>query len=182
MAAMIRCARHAETDRDSRWRDALGHNRHPLKRLARLVIDSLALGAIRLLVGAVGLLAWTTWHRTLSKPDLRNASLLAAGACIAAYQPLFFYGVKITGVATGTMAALGSAPLFAALLGKLFLDEKPPRVFAITAILAIAGIALLTLRDGARVHLFGVLLSLGAGLSYAGYASLCSRLVQHGPS
>ena len=59
----------------------------------------------------------------------RLALGLAAGG-MAAYQPLFFGGVARTGVAVGTMVGIGSAPVFAGLLGLLLRGERPGRRWA----------------------------------------------------
>ena len=39
---------------------------------------------------------------------------------IAGYQPFFFGGVSKTGVALGTIVAIGSAPVWAGVLGVVF--------------------------------------------------------------
>jgi DME family drug/metabolite transporter len=43
----------------------------------------------------------------------------------AAYQICFFAGVARTGIATGTLVAIGSAPILAGLLGIAVLRERP---------------------------------------------------------
>ncbi len=37
----------------------------------------------------------------------------SAAVCMACYQPLFFTAVKETGIAVGTVIAIGSAPIIA---------------------------------------------------------------------
>jgi DME family drug/metabolite transporter len=86
---------------------------------------------------------------------------------VAAYQPLFFAGVSLTGVAVGTVTAIGSAPVWAGLIGLLFGGEKPSARWALATALAVAGCALLLLGSGGvSVDPLGVLLYLAAGLGY----------------
>ena len=78
----------------------------------------LAIGALRLIVGGLVLLALALW-----KTDVRRVgrwhwpTAVAAGLSTAMYQVTFFAGVKLTGVAVGTLIAIGSAPIFAGILG-----------------------------------------------------------------
>lgn len=43
-----------------------------------------------------------------------------AAVCMACYQPLFFTAVKETGIAVGTVIAIGSAPIIAGALNGLY--------------------------------------------------------------
>jgi DME family drug/metabolite transporter len=88
----------------------------------------------------------------------------------AAYQLSFFGGVARTGVAVGTVIAIGSVPAFAGLLGAVFAGERLTGRWVAATVAAVAGCALLVLADAdnnTRLDPVGVLLSLGAGLSYA---------------
>src|SRR3954466_6936345 len=69
-----------------------------------------AVGAARVIVGAalLGLVAWRGAPRA-DAPWSRRA-LLAGAIGIAVYQLAFFAAVRDTGVAVGTVVALGSAP------------------------------------------------------------------------
>jgi drug/metabolite transporter, DME family len=100
---------------------------------------------------------------------------------VATYQLAFFSAVARTGVAVGTVVAIGSAPLLTALVSRL---TGGPRIggrwLAATAG-AIAGCAMLVLagRSGG-VDPLGVGLALVAGGSYAVYAVAASRLIRAG--
>ncbi|MGA7272746.1 MAG: DMT family transporter, partial [Acidimicrobiia bacterium] len=69
----------------------------------------LSVGALRMAIGAAGLLA-VSWHR-LSRPP--PGWLVLSAVCMAGYQVCFFSGVARVGVALGTVVALGSAPVMA---------------------------------------------------------------------
>src|SRR4051794_14249951 len=78
-------------------------------------------GAARILVGALllGVAAAVLGRRSgrgsrALRVDRRGrAALAAAGVAVAAYQLCFFAAVDRTGVAVGTVVALGSAPALA---------------------------------------------------------------------
>jgi DME family drug/metabolite transporter len=106
---------------------------------------------------------------------------LLAGACVAAYQLCFFAGVQRTGVAVGTVVAIGSGPAFAGALGWLALREAPGARWAAATTLACAGVVLLVLGgSSAAVSPAGVLLALGAGAGYAAYTVMSKQLLRAG--
>lgn len=115
------------------------------------------------------------------RPPLR--ALLPAGACVAAYQLCFFAAVQQTGVAVGTVVAIGSGPAFAGALGWLVAREAPGRRWAAATTLACAGVALLVLGGAsASVAPGGVLLALGAGAGYASYTVIAKLQLRQGRS
>lgn len=116
----------------------------------------------------------------------RHPVLIGVGAVAVAIYPLAFYaGMHLAGVAVGTVVALASGPIFAAILERAF--ERTPldgRWFA-GAGLGIAGTALLALGGhgsaaGGGSAALGVGLALLAGLTYAVYAWAARRLMAAG--
>lgn len=98
---------------------------------------------------------------------------------MAAYQPLFFSAVARTGVAMGTVVTIGSAPLLAGLLAWGIDNEAPSSRWWPATGLGIAGVIMIALssRDvGADGG--GVLLAIGAGLSFAVYILASRRVVE----
>lgn len=151
--------------------------------LAPTGAEPLAVGAIRLAIGGATLLLWAVARRALlSRPGARRwpvgATLLAA-ACMAGYQLCFFAAVNRTGVAVGTVVAIGSAPVLAGLLGWLARREALGWAWAGATALAVAGCVLLGMSGGSgvTVDLWGVLLALGAGGTYALYVLASKGLV-----
>jgi DME family drug/metabolite transporter len=117
---------------------------------------------------------------TLGAGDRRLVVL--SGVAVAVYQASFFAAVADTGVAVGTVVALGSAPAFTGLFGRLFAGERlEPRWFAATG-LACVGVCLLTLGGGSggEASAPGIALALAAGAGYAGYAVAGKRLLDQG--
>ncbi len=153
-----------------------------LQALAPAGASSLSVGAVRLLVGGLALLFFAAARGLLR--DVRAlplAATLLAAVAVAAYQLCFFAGVRIAGVAAGTLVAIGSAPIFAGVLGILVLRERPGTRWAIATLLAIGGCTLLVAGGNGssinRPEPLGVLLALGAGASYAIYTLLTKRIV-----
>jgi len=99
--------------------------------------------------------------------------------------PLAFYaGMDLAGVAVGNVVALGSGPVFAALLEWLVERRRLDLRWGVSTALAVLGIALLSLgrevdaAAGRADILTGVLLALLAGLAYALYTYASSRAIR----
>lgn len=107
-------------------------------------------------------------------------STVSAAVFTALYQVCFFAGVAKTGVAVGTIVGIGFAPVAGGLLGYVFREERPGRLWFVATGLAVAGCVTLTLSSDANVHvnLFGVLLAIGAGASYAAYSLAVKGLLE----
>ncbi|WP_239121119.1 DMT family transporter, partial [Planomonospora parontospora] len=111
----------------------------------------------------------------------RRGLLLAAALGVAAYQLCYFAAISRTGVAVGTVVAIGSGPVFTGLLSWA-LDRVPPtRRWAGATAAAVAGCAVLT-GGGGQVRADGVLLALLGGLLYAFYAVAAARVIGSGAS
>lgn len=90
---------------------------------------------------------------------------------MAIYAVAFFSAVRMTGIAVGTVVALGSAPLFAG-IGSLAVFRNPPsRRWLLTTVIAVLGMALIVLTgDQTQIDLVGVAAALVAGTGYALFA------------
>ncbi|MCY3946633.1 MAG: EamA family transporter [Anaerolineaceae bacterium] len=149
--------------------------------LAPSAADAAGIGAMRLLLGglALALLAWRSGDLQRARP-LPLRALAGAGIMIAAYQLCFFNGISRNGVALGTMVAIGSAPVLAGILEWGIEGRAPGGRWLAAMTLALFGCTLLLLpgeRMPAMLEPVGLFLSLGAGLSYAGYALTGKRLL-----
>lgn len=140
--------------------------------------SSWSVGGLRLLVAVVALLAFAAYAdgpRTVW-PLVRRPESLLAGAGQAAFQVTFLTAVQLTGVAVGTLVAIGSAPLVTGLL-----TRHLSRRWVVSTALGLAGLVLLVVGAGEDVSGRGALLALGAGLSYAVYTTASSRLATTSP-
>ena len=87
-----------------------------------------------------------------SRGSRAGLSLIAAGA-VATYQLSFFAAVADTGVAVGTIVALGSAPALAGAIEWAVERRAPERAWAMATALACAGVAMLALAGADAIDL-----------------------------
>jgi len=143
----------------------------------------ISIGTLRLVIGGLALLLFARMRGIPMQPlAWPRMPLLLTGLTIATYQLCFFGATARTGVAVGTIVGIGSAPIFAGVLSWLRNRERPGWRWTAATGLAIGGCVLLTLPGReAHVDLVGVLMALGAGLSYALYAMGSKELLAHAP-
>src|SRR4051812_44420983 len=84
-------------------------------------------GAARILVGGALLVGVASARRRATNIRWSAAPVAAAVAGVAVYQLAFFAAVADTGVAVGTIVALGSAPTLAGLFEWIVDRRRPPR-------------------------------------------------------
>lgn len=141
----------------------------------------LTIGALRLAVGGGALLLLALLRGQITRNCFRlPGTTLLAALLVAAYQLSFFKAVAVTGVAVGTMVAIGSGPLFAGVLASIFHSERPDRRWIIATTIAVIGLLVLFIPvpgSVLQVKTAGVLLALTAGASYAGYTLAIKRLL-----
>jgi len=141
---------------------------------------------MRLLVGGMALLALVAMRSELGRfNDWNWRAVVFAAACTACYQLCFFSAVARTGVAVGTIVAIGSSPVIAGLLGRVFRGETLSRRWTFATLLAVSGCAILSLghQDSFAVDLLGLLMALGAGAAYAVYTLMIKGLLEkHAPN
>ena len=145
-------------------------------------IPPVDVGAVRILVGGALLVLVARLARDGARRRWARGPVLLAAAGVAGYQLAFFAAVADTGVAVGTIVALGSAPALTGALEWRVGGRRPdPRWVPATA-LACAGVALLVLAGGghAGVSAPGVALAVGAAASYATYTLAAKRLLGDG--
>jgi DME family drug/metabolite transporter len=133
------------------------------------------------LLGGLILVALATLRRApLGRcwdPGVRGPTVIAA-LSVACYQASFFVAVKLSGVALGTLLAIGSAPVLAGLM-EIVLGERPRRTWILATALALSGCAALLAPAGSPVQPLGTVLALAAGASYAAFTVASRRLVLH---
>src|SRR5690625_5080581 len=84
----------------------------------------IAIGATRLAVGGLFLLCIVLITGRLHLKNWPLKVVILASLSMAMYQPLFFSAVTITGVAVGTVVAIGSAPILSGLLEWILLKTR----------------------------------------------------------
>jgi drug/metabolite transporter, DME family len=148
-------------------------------------IDPAAVGAARIACGGALLVVFARLvRRGGGMAWARGAGwvVFTGAAAVAAYQASFFAAVDDTGVAVGTVVALGSAPAITGGLEWALHGRRPPARWAAATALASAGVALLALAGGgdAGISPLGVGLAVLAGGSYAAYTLASKRLLDDG--
>jgi len=152
--------------------------------LAPAGVESTTIGAVRLAVGGLALLTLAMLRGSFNRRGCWPLlGTLSSGFFVACYQLCFFAGVAHTGVAAGTMIAIGSAPVAAGVLGYLVRREPVGYRWMAATLLSVVGCGLLaTGGGGLQGNMVGIVLALGAGLSYAAYTvSIKGLLDQHAP-
>ncbi len=131
-----------------------------------------AIGGGTLLIVALSarMIHWQSW------PWKWN---ILAAIFIALFQGFFFSSIRYTGVAIGTVATIGSAPVFAGILEWLLWKVKPAKTWMISTSFAILGCILLFAVGGeTTVNGFGILLALSGGCMFALYTNVSKYLTK----
>ncbi|MDP4500804.1 DMT family transporter [Nonomuraea turcica] len=141
--------------------------------------DSVALAAARLVIGGAVLATFAgAGLRQVARPGL-----LLGAAAVAAYQLCFFAAVGRTGVAIGTVVAIGSGPVFTGMLSWVLHGRRPSGRWTLATTAAVCGCAALIVGGGAQAGgqvVSGLLFALLGGLLYAFYAVTAARAIEDG--
>jgi DME family drug/metabolite transporter len=101
----------------------------------------------------------------------------------ALYGAAFFSAVRSTGVAVGTVVALGSAPLITGAITAISSRKAPALSWLGTTLFAIVGMSLIVVSGKeSQVTVSGVVLALCAGLGYALFALGSKTILSSGVS
>jgi DME family drug/metabolite transporter len=156
---------------------------------------SLSVGSARIVIGGatLALVAWLLSRRSAgalrARPLGETAAssrrtwpiVLAGTAAIVAYQPAFFLGTSINGVAIGTVVAIGSGPIITGALEWALFRRFPGFAWLAATGIAVGGIVLLSgAGEAGSADATGILLSLAAGACYAVYALAAKQLLIDG--
>jgi DME family drug/metabolite transporter len=146
---------------------------------------SVAIGAARLVIGGLALLAVVPrlgGRRGAVLAAWRTPVGLLAGVMTAVYQLAFFAGVSLAGVALGTLITIGSGPILVGLLSWAFLRERPTGAWWTSTLVCITGLVLLTVDGSGQpdVSAGGLALALAAGAGYAAYTVAAKELMHRG--
>ena len=137
-----------------------------------------AVGAARIVFGGL-LLVLVARGLRVRLPRL-GAPLVGMAVAVAVYQLSFFAAVGLTGVAVGTVVAIGTGPAAAGLLGRLVNGERLSARWAQATALAALGVLLLASDGGTLVDPTGVVLAVISGLGYATCTVLSKRMLNAG--
>jgi DME family drug/metabolite transporter len=152
--------------------------------------SSAAVGLTRIVAGGALLAAVAWWVSSRSsapgsaRPSRLNpAVVLIGGAAVLAYQPTFFAGARLNGVAVGAVVTLGAAPVLTGVLEWALTRRVPTPAWFLATGCAVGGVVLLggvLNGSGSDISLPGIAGSLAAALSYAVYTLAAKRLMTDG--
>lgn len=135
-----------------------------------------AVAAVRCALGGAVLLVLALARRQgLAGLRRRRAALALAIGAMLVFQVGYLGGIRASGVAVGTLVAIGSAPVWAGVLAALRGRRPRGRWWAAT-VLTVAGLAAITGPGSASIEMAGVAASAAAGLGYATYVAATAEL------
>lgn len=143
--------------------------------------DAYSVGSMRLLLGGVTLaaIASRAQKSQAASPHWPSSALGALG--VAVFQLCYFLAVDRTGVAVGTVATIGSGPMFAGLIAAATERRSPPVRWLSGTALGVGGMALLGLvGQDASVDMVGIALAFAAGLGWATFATVGKHQIERG--
>lgn len=149
-----------------------------LQALAPEGANPFVITEMRMIIGALFLYCWCRIFKKLPKnyKVLPWKSLFICALFLLIGQLCFFTGMANIGVAAGAVISIGSAPIFAAIISKIFFRISPPKAWYTATFLAIAGVALINGTDIDLTRLFFILILLTDGLTYAAYITFSAEL------
>lgn len=150
-------------------------------------ISPLAIGAFAMGFGGILMLgtALKNLRQDYKKLFIKRRLVLLGALCVVIYPLAFYSSMRLSGVAMGTVVSIASAPLFAAILERLFSQKVISLQWWVSFLLGAIGIVLLALGKVTAagempVQNWGIVLGLMAGLTYAGYSWVTKQLINSG--
>lgn len=139
----------------------------------------ITVGTFRLLIGGIGLLIVAIISRSFTGSKFSPMHVILGASLVAVYQIAFFSAVKITGVAVGTIVAIGSGPAFAGIMGRIILKEHLNTKWYIATLFAVMGCILLVLSGDGEISInpLGILYALISGFGYAAYTMVAKVML-----
>lgn len=141
-----------------------------LQQLAPEGHTPIVITEVRMLLGSLTILVWCLfthkfpgdWSIVPWKP------MVTAVASVLLYQLLFFHSVEEVGVAVGSVVAIATTPLWAAVIAFFLYKKKPSKFWLFATGLAIIGVFLINAGGGLQSQTIDwkLLLPVAAGLCY----------------
>ena len=154
------------------------------QQLGPASINAPAVAALRSVLGGALLLmivlGWLGGDRIGAVWRHARGPSLVAAAAMAAFQLGYFGGIRLTGVAIGTLVAIGSAPVTAGIID-VVRGRPPGSRWLVATIVTIVGAALLLApTGGVSLAPLGIVAALVAGISYASYTAASKAAIDTG--
>jgi DME family drug/metabolite transporter len=150
-------------------------------------LSAISIGCYRMIISALILILvmrGAVWRRAALAWRSHRVALLVSGVGLGWYQALYFLGVQDVGVAASTLISLGLAPIVLTCTAAVSARRAPTATALGTVLLAVGGLALVTLSAGHGAHaphpLVGIVASAASGTGYAFVTIMNRRLVAAG--
>ena len=120
---------------------------------------------------------------------IHHKALLAVGVVSVAIYPLAFYSsMHYAGITVGTVVSIGTAPLFTALLERVFDGKKLSLLWFVSFVFGVVGVLFLSVGEAhgsaaatePALKALGIGLGLLAGLTYSIYSWIAKKMMQNG--
>ena len=152
--------------------------------LAPGAADPLSVGVVKIGIGGAAMLLFAApsggWAKDASA-SWRPLPVLACASLVASYQVLFFTGITLTGVALGTISAIGSLPVWAGLVDLQFGKRPDARWLGATALAVAGSVFLIGSGRSIAVEPLGVLLCIASGVGLVAFTTIAKGLLQERP-
>lgn len=135
---------------------------------------------VRMLLGAATLFFWCLFVGKLPRDVKRipKKPLAIVVLSVLLYQVFFFTATKQVGVAVGSVVAIGSTPIWAAIIALLLFKVFPTKVWYLATIMAITGIVLINGVSFSVDTMLVLVPPVLAGLSYAVEITYAQQLIK----
>lgn len=153
-------------------------------------ISSLAIGAFSMGVGGIFqvFLSYKSIKKDFLKVITHKKMLIVSIVALVVYPLAFYSSMRLAGVAIGTVVSIATAPFFSVLLECLFSKGREvTKQWLISFVVGVIGIILLVSSEPSSINnahsdmkLFGVLLGLVAGMTYATYSWGLKTMIDQG--
>ncbi|MDQ3430317.1 MAG: DMT family transporter [Actinomycetota bacterium] len=146
----------------------------------------LSVGVVKIGIGGAAMLLFAAlsggWAKGSSASvGWRPLPVLACAVLVASYQALFFTGIELTGVALGTISAIGSLPVWAGLIDLLFGKRPDARWLCATAAAIVGSVLLIGSGGSLSVGPLGVLLCILSGGGLVAFTTIAKGLLEERP-
>jgi DME family drug/metabolite transporter len=147
--------------------------------------DAWSVGALRLLVGAITLVAIAFVQRQPGdrRPDTGPTAFGAVG--VAVFQLGYFLAVERCGVAVGTVVTIGSGPALSGIATAVLHRRRPSTWWVVGTVVGVLGVVLLGVWGGGSAaagtaDAMGIGLAVAAGAGWATFAGVCRAQIGRG--
>lgn len=143
-------------------------------------LNPIVLGALRVGIGGTAMIIYAIFKGEFCVKGINKKMIIWAALSIGIYQPVFFFAVKKTGVALGTLLTIGSAPIFSGIIDTMR-GSRPNKRWIIATTISIIG-CILMIGGGSKVqvNIIGMIFALVGGCIYSCFVVASQSALKNG--